>query len=325
MRSFGLQIGLVILALISGSSAGQSVILPNWPARTLSLITPAPPGGAVDLAARVAADKLAERLGRPVVVDSRPGADGIIAAEAFLGAKDKDHTFLVTFGGLLINNPVSYEKLPYDPERDFVPVAMLVVDTIVICANSGVDANDMSALVRLMRVRPEALRWASAPGEPRLRFFGVLKEIDARPLYVPYKATSQAVTDLIAGRIDIMVAPLASVLPNVRAGKLKLIAVMAGQRSPAIPDVPSVAEAGFPRLAMLPFIGLFARSGTRADIVERLNREINAILADPDVRRRLMEAGLSPSPGTPTALGSVVASKLQENRELARIVGPIWH
>ena len=120
MRSFGLQIGLVILALISGSGAGQSVILPSWPARTLSLITPAPPGGAVDLTARVAGDKLAERLGRPVVVDSRPGADGIIAAEAFLSARDKDHTFLVTFGGLLINNPVSYEKLPYDPERDFV-------------------------------------------------------------------------------------------------------------------------------------------------------------------------------------------------------------
>ena len=95
MRSFGLQIGLLILALISGSGAGQSVILPSWPARTLSLITPAPPGGAVDLTARVAGDKLAERLGRPVVVDSRPGADGIIAAEAFLGARDKDHTFLV--------------------------------------------------------------------------------------------------------------------------------------------------------------------------------------------------------------------------------------
>jgi tripartite-type tricarboxylate transporter receptor subunit TctC len=259
-----------------------------------------------------------------VVVDSRPGADGIIAAEAFLGTKDKDHTFLVTFGGLLINNPVSYDRLPYDAERDFVPVAMLVVDTIVICANSGINANDMAELIRLMRERPEAVRWASAPGEPRLRFFGALKHVDAQPLYVPYKATSQAVTDLIAGRIEIMVAPLASVLPNVRAGKLKLIAVMAAQRSPAIPDVPSVVEAGFPGLAMLPFIGLFARSGTRAEIVERLNHEINAVLADPDVRRRLMEAGLSPSPGTPTALGSVVASKLQENRVLARMVGPIW-
>lgn len=323
MRSLLLQIGLLIVALALVSGTGQSTVIPRWPDHALSFIIPAPPGGAVDLAARVVGRKVSERLGRPVVVESRPGADGIIAAEAFLGAKDKDHTFIVTFGGLLINNPVSYDKLPYDAEHDFVPVAMLAVDTIVICANSGVSANDMSELVRLMVEHPEAVRWASAPGEPRLRFFGALKQLDARPLYVPYKATSQAVTDLIAGRIEVMVAPLASVLPNVRTGKLKLIAVMAAQRTPAIPDVPSVVEAGYPRLAMVPFIGLFARSGTRSEIVERLNHEINAVLADPDVRRRLTEIGLSPNPGTSTALGSVVRSKLRENRELARIVGPI--
>src|SRR5438552_19012922 len=119
MRSFGLQIGLLILALISGSGAGQSVILPSWPARTLSLIIPAPPGGAVDLTARVIGDKLTERLGKPVVVDSRPGADGIIAAEALLGAADTNHTLMATFGGPPTNNPVSYNKPPYDAERDF--------------------------------------------------------------------------------------------------------------------------------------------------------------------------------------------------------------
>src|SRR5207302_9726053 len=174
----------------------------------------APPGGAVDLTARAIGDKLAGRLGQPVVVDSRPGADGIIAAEAFLGHADKDHTFMVTFGGLLINNPVSYDKLHYDPERDFLSVSMLVVDTIAICANVSFAANDLAGLVSLMRVHPEAVRWSSAPGEPRLRFFGFLKQVDANPLYVPYKATSQAVIDMIAGRIDIMISPLAAVLPN---------------------------------------------------------------------------------------------------------------
>jgi tripartite-type tricarboxylate transporter receptor subunit TctC len=324
MHPRALRMGLLlILGLAPGLGAAESPGLSSWPVRALSIITPAPPGGAVDLTARTIGDKLAERLGRPVVVDSRPGADGIVAAEAFLGAKDKDHTFLVTFGGLLINNPVNYDKLPYDAERDFVPVAMLAVDTIVICANSAVDANDMAGLIRLMRESPGTVRWASAPGEPRLRFFGVLKEADARPLYVPYKTTSQAVIDLIAGRIEIMVAPLASVLPNVRAGRLKLLTVMATQRSPAIPNVPSVEEAGFTRLAMLPFIGLFARSGTQSEIVERLNREINAALADTAARRHLEEAGLRPTPGTPAELAAVVASKLQENRELARLVGPI--
>jgi tripartite-type tricarboxylate transporter receptor subunit TctC len=312
------------LALTSNSVAAQSSDPPGWPARSLTFIIPAPPGGAVDLTARVIGDRLAERLGKPVVVDSRPGADGIIAAEAFLGAADKNHTFMVTFGGLLINNPVSYDKLPYDAERDFLPVSMLVTDTIAICANIGFAADDLAGLASLMRMQPEAVRWSSAPGEPRLRFFGFLKQVDARPLYVPYKATSQAVIDMIAGRIDVMISPLATVLPNVRTGKLKLLAVMSAMRSPVVPNVPSTSEAGYPGLAMVPFVGLFARRGTDGRIVDRMNREIDAILADSVVRSRLVDAGLSPNPGSPAALGATIAAKLQENRELARVVGPIW-
>ena len=138
---------------------------------------------------------------------------------------------MVTFGGLLINNPMSYEKLPYDAEWDFLPVSMLATDTIVIGANVGFAADDLAGLVSPMRAHPEAVRWSSAPGEPRLRFFGFLKQVDARPLYVPYKATSQAIIDMIAGRIDVMISPLAAVLPNARAGKLKLLAVMSPMRS----------------------------------------------------------------------------------------------
>jgi tripartite-type tricarboxylate transporter receptor subunit TctC len=218
---------------------------------------------------------------------------------------------------------VNYDKLPYDAERDFAPVATLVTDTIVICTNSTVGADNLRQLFRLMHDQPRALRWASAPGEPRLRFFGALREVEGAALYVPYKATGQAVTDLIAGRIEIMVAPLASILPNVRAGKLKVIAVMAPERSPVVPDVPTTAEAGFPRLAMTPFIAFFARSGARPEIVNRLNDEINTVLRDADVARRLSDAGLSPKPGTPASLGALVATKLQENRDLARRVGPI--
>src|SRR5262245_38849959 len=312
-----------ILALASNWVAAQPSELAGWPSRSLTFVIPAPPGGAVDLTARVIGDKLAERVGRPVVVDSRPGADGIIAAEAFLGTADKDHTFMVTFGGLLINNPVSYDKLPYDAERDFLPVSMLVTDTIAICASVSFAADDLAGMVSLMRAHPEVVRWSSAPGEPRLRFLGFLKQVDARPLQVPYKATSQAVIDMIAGRIDVMICPLAGVLPNVRARKLKLIAVMSPMRSPVVPNVPTTSEAGYPGLAMVPLIALFARRGTDARIVDRMNREIHAILADGPVRARLEDAGLTPNPGSPAELGATIALKLQENRELARVVGPI--
>jgi tripartite-type tricarboxylate transporter receptor subunit TctC len=313
---------LVFLVLAAGCAAAQSST-EGWPSRSLTFITPAPPGGPVDLIARVISDGLAARLGKPVVVEARPGADGIIAAQAFLGQPDRDHTFMVTFGGLLINNPVSYDKLPYDPERDFVPVSMLATDTIVICANANFAADDLANLVSLMRAHPETVRWASAPGEPRLRFFGFLKQVDAKPLFVPYKATSQAVIDMIAGRVDVMLSPLAAVLPSVRVGKLKLLAVMSATRSPVVADVPSTSEAGYPGLAMVPFVGLFARRGSHQYIVDRLNGEVSAILADSAVRSRLAEAGLTPSPGSPALLGATITAKLQENRELARIVGPI--
>jgi len=314
----------MFVALASGCVAAASPEPPSWPSRSLTFVTPTPPGGAVDLTARVIADKLAERIGLPVVVDSRPGADGNIAAEAFLGHALSDHTFMVTFGGLLINNPVSHDKLPYDAERDFVPVSMLVTDTIAICANVSFPADDLAGLVSLMRGHAEAVRWSSAPGEPRLRFFGFLKQVDATPLYVPYKATSQAVIDMIAGRIELMISPLAAVLPNVRDGKLKLLALMSPMRSPIVPNVPSVSEVGYPGLAMIPFIGLFARRGTDARIVNRMNREIGAILADSVVRSRLVDAGLTPNPSSSDELGMIIATKLQENRELARVVGPIW-
>lgn len=320
---FGPRLPLMFLSWTLAFLAAGSANAAGWPAHVIKVFSPAPAGGAVDTTARLVGDKLAARLGQPVIVESRPGADGIVAAEAFLAAKDHEHTFLVTFGGVLVNNPVSYDKLPYDAERDFTPVATLVTDTIAICANSSVGADSLRQLFDLMREQPQAIRWASAPGEPRLRFFGGLKAIEARALYVPYKATSQAVTDLIAGRIEVMVAPLASVLPNVRAGKLKVIAVMAPERSLIMPGVPTTAEAGFPQLAMTPFIAMFARSGASPEIVSRLNHEINAVLTDVDVARRLLDAGLSPKPGTPASLGALVATKLQENRDLARSVGSI--
>lgn len=176
----------------------------------------------------------------------------------------------------------------------------------------------------LVRARPGSLRWSGVSGEPRLRFFGFLKQLDASALHVPYKFVGQqAIVDMIGGRIDVMAAGLAAVLPNVRSGKLKLIAVMSTTRSPVLPNVPSAGEAGYPVLAMVPFLGLFARRGTDPRIVDRMNREIGAILADGGVRARLVDGGMTPSPGTPAQLGALIATKLQENRELARLVGPM--
>ena len=323
MRSLPFTAVLCTLLVAWQTGLAQSAPAP-WPDKSITLITPAPPGGAIDLIARTTGGNLSLRLGQPVIVDSRPGADGIIAAQAFLGASDVDHTFLVTFGGLLVNNPVSYPKLPYDAERDFVPVSMLAQDTIVICVADKLQASDMAGLVRLLREHSDEIRWASASGEPRLRFSGFLKQVDTRLVYVPYKALSQAVIDVMAGRIEILVAPMALVLPQAHTGRLKLLATMAMQRSPAAPSVPTVAESGYPQLVMMPFIGLFARVGIRSEIVARLNHEINLIFSDPATARRLQDAGLTPATGTPEGLGAVVVNKLQENRDLDRLVGPGW-
>ena len=322
MRRFSF-IGGVCAALAVAFVAPSSAA-PPWPSAPITLVTPAPPGGAIDLTARIVADGLAVQLGQTVRVDPRPGADGILAAQAFLSANNPDHTFLVTFGGLLVSNPVTHDKLPYDVSSDFVPVVMLATDTIVICAAAEFPVESLGDLVREMRARPDAVRWSSAPGEPKLRFLGLLKQIEARPLFVPYKSLNQAVIDLSAGRIEVVVAPLAAVRPQLQSGKLRLLATMAAERSPAAPNVPSVAEAGYPRLVMIPFIGLFARSGTPPEIAARLGREIGTILFNPAAEQALRNAGLKPIGGSPQALGAVVGEKLRENRELAREVGPGW-
>ena len=196
---------------------------------------------------------MAARLGQTVRVDPRPGADGILAAQAFLSASDPDHTFLVTFGGLLVSNPVTHDKLPYDVSSDFVPVVMLATDTIVICATAEFPAESLGDLVSEMRTRPDAVRWSSAPGEPKLRFLGLLKQIEARPLFVPYKSLNQAVIDLAAGRIEVVVAPLAAVRAQVQSGKLRLLATMAAERSPAAPSVPVGCRSGLSAIGNGPF------------------------------------------------------------------------
>jgi tripartite-type tricarboxylate transporter receptor subunit TctC len=317
-------LGLIVVASLSSAVMAQVSISGGWPAHSLTFITPSPPGGAVDHIARLTADKLAQRLGQSVVVDPRPGADGILAAEAFLGAADKDHTFIVTFGGLLISNPVTHDKLPYDAEKDFVPVSMLATDTLAICATASFKANDLSQLAALLRADANAIRWSSVPGEPRLRFLAFVKQLGDRPLYVPYKTNSQAITDMVAGRIDLVLSPLAAVLPNVHAGKLKLLAVMSAARSSIVPDVPSAIDGGFPVLAMSPFVGLFARRGADPHMLARMNQEVVSVLNDPNVRSKLIAAGLTPMAGSAQQLRATVAAKLQENRELARDVGTGW-
>ena len=315
-------LGLIVLASVWSAVMAQ-VPTERWPTRSLTLITPSPPGGAVDLTARLTADKLGQRLGQAVVIDSRPGADGILAAEAFLGAADKDHTFIVTFGGLLISNPVTHDKLPYDAEKDFVPVSVLAADTLAICATASLKVNDLSQLVATLHTDANAVRWSSVPGEPQLRFSALMKQLGERPLYVPYKANSQAITDMLAGRIDLLLTPLAAVLPHVRTGRLKVLAVMSAARSPIVPDVPSATESGFPVLAMSPFIGLFARRGADVDVVTRMNREMIGVLNDTDVRDKLIAAGLIPVGSSAQQLRTIVADKLQENRALARDVGAL--
>lgn len=312
---------LLLLGAVAGSTAAQ--VPSDWPKHPIHFVTPSPPGGPVDLIARLIGEGLAKRLGHPVLVESKPGADGILAAEAFLTAKDTDDTFMVTFGGLLINNPVTHDKLPYDPQRDFVPIAMLALDTIVICARPDLPTNDLKQLLALAREEPERVQWASAPGEPRLRFAGWLKESRARMLFVPYKATSQAVTDLVAGRIDVMAAPLALAMPHITSRRLKALAVMAPARSAALLDSPAVSESGFQSLAMIPFIGLFGRKGISHDIVHRLNDVTNEVLSEPDLQKRLAAAGLAPTRTSPEELARVVTEKLRENRQLADLVGPL--
>lgn len=291
-----------------------------WPDRPVHLVTLAGAGGGTDVAARILARALARRWGQPVIVDNRPGADGIVAVEALLAARD-GHTLLFTNTGTVTTNPLLHETLSYEPTRDLVPISFLLEDFIAVIGSPTLPARSLDALATLVRARPGALNYASVPGFASFAFAGWQKAIGAELALIPYKNPIGAVPDLLESRLDLAILPLATVLEQARAGRVTLIAVMSRERPPSAPDVPSFAECGHPALAFFAGLGLFAPAAMtdaqRGDIADAAR----AILADPAVADRLTALGYRPRGTTPTEFAALLQEQSASARAMARVAG----
>jgi tripartite-type tricarboxylate transporter receptor subunit TctC len=282
----------------------------DFPHRPLRLIVTVPPGGAADFIARLVGAKISESLGQPVVVENRGGAGGTIAADAVAKAPADGYTLLqnsITTHGV---GPHLYAKLPYDPVRDFAPVSGLALLPLIMAVNADLPFKNVNELVS--GAKSGNLNFASSGngGAPHMAA-ELFKSVTGAPLtHVPYKGSGPAVADLVGGRVQIMFDAAPSLIAHVRSGKLRVLAAASAERNRLLPEVPTFAELGYPKVAVSLWYGLLVPAGTPKPIIERLNRETAKALASPDVRDKLLAQGAEPMPGTPEAFGAFMQEEM---------------
>jgi tripartite-type tricarboxylate transporter receptor subunit TctC len=292
--------GLTLALLCAGVPAWAAQAYPTKPVR---LVIPYPPGGPTDFVGRLVGQKLSPLLGQQVVVDNRPGAGTIIGSEIVLRAAPDGYTLLFGTGGGTFLAPLMLPKVPYDPHRDFAPVAMLVQSPQVLVVHPSVAAKSVSELIALAKAKPGVLNFASVGTGTSPHLGGELFQAltGTKLLHVPYKGTAPAMTDLISGQVQVMFTSMPTVLAHVKAGRLRLLGTGGNKRSAVIPDTPPIAET-VPGFELITWYGVFAPVRTPADIIKRLNADIAKVLNDPESKDRLGGQGLEPTVMTPEEL-----------------------
>lgn len=307
---------VLLFAALACSAAG-------YPDRPIRLVMGFPPGSTVDILARPVAQRLTEAFGQPVIVDNRSGATGIIANEMVARAQPDGYTLLAAPSSSLTSTPHLAAKLSYDALRDFVAVAQLSAFGYVLVVNPGVPAKNLRELMALANSRPEGLTYGSSGTGSGFHLAGELFQRlgKVRLLHVPYKGGPPGVTDLMAGRIDFMFYSLAVIHPQIRAGKLRVLAVTASQRDPLLPDVPTMAESGLKGYEAYVWMGMLAPRGTPVPIIARLNREMNASLKTESVRTFMNNAAIEQIGSTPAEFGAFFRAERDLWARIIREVG----
>jgi tripartite-type tricarboxylate transporter receptor subunit TctC len=307
-----------VMLAFAGTALAQT-----YPNRPIRWIVTYPPGGPTDVVARAIGAKLTEAWGQQIVIDNRAGAGGVIGTDLAAKAVPDGYTLLFgTSAGLTIN-PALSSKLPYDPVRDFSPVSLLVLNPQILVVNSSVPANSVKELITLAKARPGQLNYASVgQGSPNHLGMELLKALTGiEMVHVPYKGTGPALTDLLGGQVQLMFNSMPSVLPLVKIGKLKGLAVGSAQRSAAIPDIPTVAEAGVPGFENVTWYGMFAPARTSHDIIVKLNKQVVKILAEPEMAQRLASQGAEPRSSTPEELAKFMRVESERWRKVIKAAG----
>ena len=313
------------IALAAGRPAlAQGAPPADWPNRPLRIIVPAPGGGGTaDTVARIYAAELEKRLGQRVLIDNRGGANGNIGATAAARSAPDGHTFLWSWAGTLATNPALYRDLPFDPLRDFDPVILVGNVPNVLVVNRQLGVRTLAEFAAHARAHPGAVNFGSTGNGSSMHLAGELyrQRTGAEMTHVPYTAPAAAMTDLLSNRIQAMFNLVTGAAPQIRAGEVVPIAVLSERRVPQLPDVPTMAELGMPGMVFGTWFAILAPRGTDPAILARMNALSNAILAEPEARQRLEQAGLEVLGGTPEALAAHMRAELAAHAELVRRAG----
>ena len=300
------------VAIIASMLATFAVHVQVYPAKPLRLVVPYPAGGGTDFFARAVGAQLSVQLGQPVVVENRPGAATIIGAEAVAKSAPDGYTLLLGDTATYAVNPSLYKKLPYDPGKDLAPVTMTGRFALLLVVNPGkMPANSVKELIELAKKEPGRLDYASpGPGSPHHLAMEMFKQrTGAQFTHVPYKGAGPAIQDLLSGQIPLMFLDLAAGAPQIKAGKLKALAVASDKRIAALPDLPTVAESGIPGFEAWAWQALAVPIGTPREIVARLNAEFRKAVGVPELRQKLIDAGIDPLQSSPEDASAYIRSE----------------
>jgi tripartite-type tricarboxylate transporter receptor subunit TctC len=311
------------VTFVFGAFAASAVLPQDYPSRPIRIIVPFPAGGTADLLARQIGQAMSEALRQQVVIENRTGAGGNIGADLAAKSKPDGYTLLMGTVSTHAINPNLYPKMPYDPVKDFSPVTMVARMPNLLVVHPSVPANSVAELIALAKARPGTLAFASAGNGTTQHLAGELfkKMAGVDMIHVPYKGNAPAVTDLVGGQVQVMFDNIPVSLQQVRAGRLRALAVTGPVHSPVLPELPTLAEAALPGYSITSWFGLYAPAGTSPQIIERLNREANKALATAQIRRWLTDQGIEPAGGTPGQFADFMRAELVKWDKIVRESG----
>ncbi len=313
---------LIASAALASTAQPWSALAQAWPAKPVRFIVPFPPGGPVDTTARAFSQKLADIWKVPTVIDNRAGAGGVVGATA--AAKEAPDGYGLFVGAIHHSvNPTLMGHLPYDIERDFAPVSFAAMFPVFVVAHPSVPANNLRELMALAKKEGNRLSYGSSGNGGGTHLAGELFNLEAgtRLQHIPYKGSAPAMNDLLGGQVQLMFSDAPTALPQIKAGRVKVLGVASRQRSAMLPDVPSATEAGLPGYEAYSWAALFAPAKTPAALLNKINADFNTAMNDPDVRKRLLEAGAEADPGTQEQMRQRLKAELSKWEKVIKTAG----
>lgn len=312
-------VGNTLASLILALSAVVATAQDKYPNKSIRVIVPVAPGGGTDFIARLIGQKLSEAWGQPVIVDNRPGGAGNLGVEIAAKAVPDGYTLVIPITSFPIN-PSLYSKLPFDTVRDFAPITLVASAPLLLVVNPGAQANSVKELIALAKARPGQLNYANSGAGTTAHLAGELfkRMAGVDIVSIAYKGGGPAVIDLIAGNVQIYFSTVPAALPQVKAGRLRALAVTSSKRLNEIPEIPTVSESGLPGFEVVAWFGMFAPGKTPQPIVKKLNGEVVGILGMPDVREKMSGQGLIPGGNTSEELGVFLKAEIAKWSKLIK-------